>query len=234
MRFYGNKTKLLGFIEDVISKTTSKDPKGLSFYDAFTGTTSVAQHFKKLGYEVYASDFLNLSYTLAKAHIELDHVPQFTEFRKLHNVDPIDWLNAIDGKVGFITTNYSPVQEGGRKYLSVDNAQKVDSIREAIENLYKEGTITELEKFYLVASLLVAINLVSNVSGTYGSYMKSWDKRAFKKLVLEHMPIIQNGRKNKVYLGDTGDLIKEITCDVLYLDPPHTRDNMPRTIFYQS
>lgn len=221
MRFYGNKTKLLDFIEKTIQETTNLHPSKASFLDPFAGTTSVSQHFKKLGYAVYASDFLNLSHVLAKAYIETDCEPQFTKFIKTYGVHPVDWLNNLEGRVGFIAENYSPVQDTGRKYLSVENAKKVDSIRETIDELHHKGIIADLEKYYLITSLLEAINLVSNVSGTYGSFMKKWDKRAFKNLTLTKLRIATNFRDNKAFLGDIKDVIRNTEADILYLDPPY-------------
>src|SRR5690606_34596148 len=128
MRFYGNKTKLLDFIQNVIQETTNLEPNEASFFDPFTGTTSVARHFKRLGYTVYASDFLNLAHVLAKAYIEINQEPKFKKFIKKYDTHPLRWLNNLDGKTGFITKNYSPLEEGGRKYVSVKNAQKIDVI----------------------------------------------------------------------------------------------------------
>jgi len=221
MRFYGNKTKLLDFIEKVISDTTNLDPNATTFCDPFTGTTAVAQHFKKRGYTVHASDFLNLSHVLAKAYIELDSDPSFDAFKNIYGQHPIDWLNTIEGKVGFITRNYAPVESGGRKYFSVANAMKIDAIREVIDQLHYDKIITDLEKFYLIAALLEAINLVSNVSGTYGSFMKAWDKRALKTMALSRLDIVSNGKQNQASLADVRDSIGNTRMDILYLDPPY-------------
>ena len=64
MRYYGGKDKLLDLIEIGVKKTELNH--GAKFVDLFTGTTVVAQHFKKKGYTVIANDFLEFSYALAK------------------------------------------------------------------------------------------------------------------------------------------------------------------------
>lgn len=46
MRFIGNKESLVYFIENAIKQTNAN---GKVFFDAFSGTTKVAQHFKKQG-----------------------------------------------------------------------------------------------------------------------------------------------------------------------------------------
>ena len=47
MRYIGNKTKLLGFIEKKLA-ARGLDHAGLSAVDPFSGTASVGQHLKKL------------------------------------------------------------------------------------------------------------------------------------------------------------------------------------------
>ncbi len=101
MRYYGGKSKLLGYIEDAVKELPlSKNP---TFFDLFSGTTVVGQHFKKLGYQVYTNDILEFSHALAKCYIEINEEPKF---KKLNiNQHPIDYLNDLKGKVGFITKN---------------------------------------------------------------------------------------------------------------------------------
>jgi len=55
MRFIGCKENLLDFIETFVKQ---KDIKGNVFCDLFSGTGSVAKHFKKLGYKIISSDLL--------------------------------------------------------------------------------------------------------------------------------------------------------------------------------
>ena len=48
MKYIGNKSNLLGFIEE--SLKSAEVPLQGTFTDLFAGTTSVAEHFKKLGF----------------------------------------------------------------------------------------------------------------------------------------------------------------------------------------
>lgn len=63
MRYYGAKTKLLPFIEEVVKSTGVNGSS--NFVDLFAGTTSVGQHFKRLGYTVFSNDTLEFSYALS-------------------------------------------------------------------------------------------------------------------------------------------------------------------------
>ena len=58
MRYYGCKDKLLDFLAAGVAKTGINH--GSSFCDLFSGTTTVAKHFKRKGYTVIANDMLEL------------------------------------------------------------------------------------------------------------------------------------------------------------------------------
>lgn len=222
MRYYGAKTKLLPFIEKVVSSTGVNGTS--NFVDLFAGTTSVGRHFKKLGFTVISNDTLEFSYALSKTFIELNKQPEFLKLKRHLNVNQnqqiFEHLNRIENyNEGFIYENYSP--NGGRQYFSDENALKIDTYRLLIHNWKEAGYLNELEYYYLITSLLRAVNLVSNVSGTYGAYLKTWDKRALNPLKMEEVEIIQSNTKNKAFKKDANELIKQIKPDLLYLDPPY-------------
>jgi adenine-specific DNA methylase/tRNA1(Val) A37 N6-methylase TrmN6 len=226
MRYYGGKDKLLDLIEIGVKRTELN--QGVTFVDLFTGTTIVAQHFKKKGYTIIANDFLEFSYALSKTYIELNQEPTFLKLKKYLGVNYIDrnyvisYLNNLAPKKGFIFKNYCPDGNYGRKYFSNDNGQKIDAIREKIEEWKNADVINELEYYYLITALLEAINLVSNVAGTYSAYLKTWDRRAVKPIILTTPEIIPSVRKNKAFKRDANELIREIkNIDILYLDPPY-------------
>jgi adenine-specific DNA-methyltransferase len=223
MRYYGNKTKLVEFIAETADELKISDDR--VFFDIFAGTNSVSKYFKHLGYQVIANDFLYFSYVLAQAYVVNNRVPSFSKLNgrlKHHNpLDAIEYLNELPGTCDFITLNYSPYKKNPRQYFSVENAMKIDAIRKQIDGWLKKGSISNGEAFYLITALLNAINLVSNVSGTYGSYLKSWDKRAHKKLVLLAPDIIPSSLRNKAINKKAEDVISRYKVDILYLDPPY-------------
>lgn len=65
-------------------------------------------------------------------------------------------------------------------YFTPSNALKIDKIREQIEVWNKANLLEESEYFYLLSCLISAIPFISNITGTYGAYLKHWDKRALK------------------------------------------------------
>jgi len=228
MRYYGCKTKLLNFIEKAVKELDIYE--GAKLFDVFTGTTAVARHFKKLGYTVIANDNLEFCYALAKTYIELNEIPKFRKLKKIVASYPgkeihekvINYLNEIPLIKGFVYKNYCPGGTRGlRTFFSDQNGQKIDAIRIKIEEWKKDDLITELEYYYLITSLIEAVNLVSNVAGTYAACLKTWDNRALKQLLLKPPEIIPSKRTNKALKMDANEIIKKVPTDILYLDPPY-------------
>jgi len=115
MRYYGCKTKLLDFISKAVSKTGINGSS--IFCDLFSGTTIVAKYFKRVGYTVYANDFLEFSYSLARAYIQNNCYPRFRGLKKIasglngseENITKvISFLNNLKPTKGFIYKNYCP------------------------------------------------------------------------------------------------------------------------------
>ena len=234
MRYIGRKTNLLTHIEDVILKNTPR--KGV-FCDLFAGTHSVAAHFKKLGFQIISNDLLWLAYVFGRALIQNNEVPTFSKLTNLPSAalaglfDAIEtyrkvlnFLNRLEGvSDGFIFNAYCPGGENeySRQYLSDRNGQKIDAIRQQIEKWRRDNLVTEDEYYVLLLSLLEAVSKVTNISGTYGAYLKGWDARTYKELTLGPITPIPSDNEHTVYQQDANHLIGQIECDILYLDPPY-------------
>ncbi len=234
MRYIGRKTNLLPYIEDVVLKNTSR--KGV-FCDLFAGTHSVAAHFKKLGFQIISNDLLCLAYVFGRALIQNNEVPTFSRLTNLPNASPtglfdgmeaylrvLNYLNGLEGvSDGFIFNVYCPGGDNGynRQYISDENGQKVDVIRRQIEAWKRDNLITKDEYYVLLLSLLEAVSKVTNISGTYGAYLKEWDARTYKELTLEPVTPIPSDKEHVVYRQDANRLVDRIECDILYIDPPY-------------
>lgn len=221
MRYIGSKKLLLGDIERVIDENVNS---AKSFCDIFSGTVCVGEYFKKK-YKIISNDLLYFSYCIQKAIIENNSIPVFKQL----GFNPIEYFNTLDEKESehlpskkrFCVNNFSPV--GSRMYLSEKNALKIDFIRNKIEEWRDKSLINEGEYYYLIAVLIEAIPFVSNISGTYGAYNKFWDKRSMKDLALKNYDVFDNMQKNEVYNQDGNELIKNISGDILYIDPPYNK-----------
>ncbi|MDR1736667.1 MAG: DNA adenine methylase [Oscillospiraceae bacterium] len=237
MRYIGGKTQLLGDIETVINSNTTGREK--VFCDIFSGTGSVARHFKPR-YEMISNDILHFSYVIQKATVENNCVPKFHGLSKIGITDPVKFLEETDMTASvqastFVSDNYSPSGSCTRMYISNDNAIRVDFIRSSIESWKQSGHIDETEYYYLLAALIEGVPFVSNIAGTYGAYLKKWDKRAFKKFEMARIEILDNGFENCSFNADSNNLIREIEGDILYVDPPYnSRQYAPNYHFLET
>ena len=221
MRYIGNKTKLLDFIDSVIAKYNIK---GETFADLFSGTSSVGDYFKDR-YTIIANDYMGYASVIAKAKLLNKGIPEFRRFKKKYSVSPYEWLNQRvyepSGEF-FIYNNYTPV--GNRMYFTEDNALKIDGMRIDIENLYQDEVISEKEYAFLIASLLESVLKVSNTSGTYQAFFKFWEQRSLKEFVIEPLEICEKELhgENIIFNENTNKLVREISGDIAYIDPPYT------------
>ena len=198
MRFIGNKTNLLNNIQQVIEEKCDGTEK--IFCDLFSGTSSVARYFKSK-YKIISNDMLYFSYVLQRATILNNNIPKFIKIKEKLGVEDIfDYLENTNVVIndGFVYSNYSPNEECERMYLTPENAKRIDFIRKSIEIWKKEELIDENEYYYLLASLIEGIPFVSNITGTYGAYLKDWDKRAFKKFEMIRLNVIDNAYINEI------------------------------------
>jgi adenine-specific DNA-methyltransferase len=231
MNYIGSKYSLLPFIDRIYNKIA--DGSEISFCDIFAGTGAVARHFKRIGHRVIANDLQYYAYVLNKAYIETNETPAFAGLRRKYKkqlggiaarlADPAEQILALvsglAGTTGFITEHYSP--RGGRFYYTEENAMRADAIRGALDTWRAEGSIDQGEYFYLLCSLLEAIDQVANTASVYGAYLKKFKNSALRPFALKPLALSNHVQGSQVYREDANELIRRIECDLLYLDPPY-------------
>lgn len=228
MRYIGGKSQLLNNIEDAIREIA---PDAKSVIDVFSGSGVVSAYLKSKNYNVICNDQMYFSYVLMRGSIQLTKEPEF----KGLDADPLTILNALrieDTDINiddcFIYQNYAPHDGCERMYFTPENALKIDILRITIERWLNEGSISEDEYFYLLASLISAVPFVSNIAGVYAAYLKHWDPRAHKTLTLEPVDISPSSTKATAYNEDGTVLLKTVKADVLYSDSPYnSREYLP-------
>lgn len=222
LRYIGSKGNLLHEIDKIIRNNVDKDEK--IFLDLFGGTNVVGEYFKKY-YTVYSNDILYFSHVNAKAIIENNGDLAFFKLKLVGINSPLDYLQENAEKyiekdvIGYYEQSYTPTGEA--MYLSVENGKRIDYIRDTIDNWKNNNLLTEMEFYYLLSTLIESIPFVSNITGTYGAYLKHWDKRALKSLELASLEVQNNNRENRVYNEDANVLIKNVEVDIAYIDSPY-------------
>lgn len=224
MNYIGSKYSLIDFLKSSISKTLeingeTRTPNEMVFADLMAGTGVVSNSFKQDGYSIIANDIQYYSYIITKHLIENDGNLNENRCARL-----IEELNDLEGVEGFIYKNYcfegTEGQEFRRMYFTEYNAKKCDAIRIAIEEKHNNNLITDNEYCFLLGSLINSIDKYANTASVYGAYLKQFKKSALKEMKLEPLPIIHGQVAGKVYNEDISELIKQISGDILYLDPP--------------
>ena len=235
MNYIGSKASLLDFLENTILGVTGKSEG--NFCDLFAGTGSVGSHFKKLGFSVTANDSQYYSYVLNKHYIQTNSSPEFQGlFRHLPGLSdhPIktrgqfvcDTLSALPEKEGFVYRHYCPAgSKNGieRHYFSDENGLKCDAIRQEIEAWYTDGALRESEYFFLLTSLIEAVDRIANTASVYGAFLKKLKKSAQRPLKLKAAPIISSTQTHHAHHADANTLIQTLSPDILYLDPPYNQ-----------
>ena len=132
MRYIGSKLKLLTEIQEFLSQNIQSDNK--IFLDLFGGSNIVGSYFKK-DYQILTNDLLYFSYAIAQGKIVNNEQPQFLELKKRNIENPLDYLNNstnFSDYIGYYEKEYSPTGEA--MYFSVENAKRIDFIRDEIDS----------------------------------------------------------------------------------------------------
>lgn len=208
-------------LENVIEVVRGHTENVQSITDAFSGTGVVAKAFKDLGYSVNSNDILYFSYVINKGTLE-QNVPISNEIKNIiAHLNNLSIENApwFEIEKAFIYQNYSPHDDCERMYFQCNNAIKIDLVRQEIERLRNQ--ISELEYYYLLSLLINAVPYVSNITGTYGAYLKYWDNRTNNNLHLEEIEIHPSEAECHCYNYDALSLARQTESDLVYLDPPY-------------
>ena len=104
-------------------------------------------------------------------------------------------------------------------YFSRSVCSKIGFIREFIENEYNNKKINEKERAMLITSLLYALDKIANTCGHYDAYRKNVEFNNNLELAMPEPNV--NLKNNQCYNCDTNELVKKISADVVYIDPPY-------------
>lgn len=242
-RYIGSKSKI---VDVVLSKIKSLVPEGSTVADLMCGTASVSIGLRKEGFNVIANDLMTYSYHHAVTGLMLNKRPQFkgaknfiedhyrsTELQ-LFDYDAYDKiinaLSNVEPIKGYFWKEFS--QEGNpkntdkpRNYFTPSNAKKIDGIRDTICQLKEKKFISEIEYSVIQHDLLMSVNDIANIAGTYGHYMAKISGRAKDdlKLSTSNLLLKQDRSSHTVYQGYAEDISSQIICDLCYIDPPYMK-----------
>ena len=217
VKYAGSKLKLLPYILRLIRKVDAK-----TILDGFSGTTRVSQALAKSGYQVLSNDIAVWSEVFGTCY--LLNKKKRAEYEEL-----IEHLNAVKPIDGWFTEHYGGQPNGGRaiqadglkKPWQIHNTRKLDAIREEIDRL----SLPAVDKAVALTSLILALDEVDSTLGHFVSYLQDWSPRSYNELFLKAPTVFVNEKEHKVFRQDIFDLVKDVSADLAYFDPPYGSNN---------
>ncbi len=223
-RYLGNKAWLA---PKIVEEAERLLPLGGRVADPMCGTASVAAGFALAGFSVVAADQLTFPVIHAKARLLFGEPPAFRELGMTYAA-VLDHLNRLEPVAGLFAREYGaggrPVNgRAPRRYFTDDNARHIDAVRAAIGSWWAEGTITAAERSLLLHDLILAVNDVANIAGTYGYFRSRWSPRARLRLRLAPSTFHPTRGSHEVRQGRVEEVADTLDVDLVYLDPPYTK-----------
>jgi adenine-specific DNA-methyltransferase len=205
IKYLGSKRRLVPALSDACVAAGAS-----TALDLFTGTTRVAQAFKRTGATVTAVDTARYAEMFARCYVATDAAA--IDRRAL--ADAVAALDALPGAPGYFTDTFC-VQS---RFFRPENGARVDAIRDAIARDHRG---TPLEPV-LLTSLVEAADRVDSTTGVQMAYVKEWAPRSFARLTLRVPELLDGGGHARradalAVAGTLGEF------DLAYLDPPYNQ-----------
>lgn len=223
-RYLGNKSRLVGAIVDAVRAIV---PAGAPVADPMCGTATVAGALASAGHPVLAGDELTFAVQHARVRLLLPEPPPFAALGGYRRV--LERLNGLPGVAGFFHREYSDAGRPAngckpRAYFTRANAARIDAVRAHVNGWSRAGALAPLERDLLHHDLILAVNRVANIAGTYGYYRSKWNPAALQPLELRPTAFTATaGPHHRVVQGKVEETVGTLEAQVVYLDPPYTK-----------
>lgn len=207
-RYVGNKFKLIPWIKEKVLENCHDCN---SFFDVFAGTGVVTAAFASEYEEFIVNDFLFSNEAVYKGFMEHGEY----SLGLLENIkDSYNLTHREQLSENYVSRSF------GDKYFSNNDAKIIGHIRENIDSLLREKKVNEKEYYILLASLLYSVDRIANTCGHYDAYIKGHPlKDSFS---FELISPLDFGKKTvNIFRKDSNLLVKEITTDIAFIDPPY-------------
>jgi len=252
LNYIGSKFQLLDWITSSMNAKTglfggsgSSPSRPITVADIFAGTGIVSYHFRtKYGAKVISNDaelyssVITHAFTCSVYSEKCKSVIAMlcAELEAKRYVGGVGGVGGVG--VGFVTRNYSPYEGNERMFFTVDNAQRIDYVRQRLEELKVQSGLSDDEYKFILASILITADNVSNVPAVYGCYLKKFKAKAVRPFILEPIhkhtkPCITGSRTycsdvlSSAFLGDAAFAGTDIT----YIDPPYNKRQYSKNYF---
>jgi adenine-specific DNA-methyltransferase len=228
LNYIGSKFQLLDWISTImLEKTGYSGFQGLKVADLFSGTGIVGHFFRSKGAAIVANDAEPYSSVITHAFVRSCYTERCKELLERLQKDLNEKKHSA--VVGYITRNYTPFESCERMFFTVENGRQIDYVRAALEEL----VLDEDERAFLLASLLLSADAVSNVPAVYGCFLKNFKAKALKEMRLQPLHTRTGAcvEGSRVTCSDVLDLKDIGEMDIVYLDPPYNERQYSKNYF---
>lgn len=197
-RYIGSKSSLSDWI---FSSIPEKYKKG-TFFDVFAGTGVVSMGATRYFDDLVVNDFLFSNEVVYKAFFGSESVDEAALAELvLETAEPS------------MQENYFSKHFGNR-FFHPDDARKIGWIRNRIDELFPDQD--SRTRSVALASLIYSADRSANTVGHYEAFLKSGSRKTFKYELVRH-----TNTPAQVFRRDANDLVRSVSSDVAYLDPPY-------------
>lgn len=239
LNYIGSKYQLLEWLTNYMKEKTGFTTfRNKTVADLFAGTGVVSHHFRLQGATVYSNDAELYSAVIAHAFTRSVYTERVRQV--------IAEMNAVAAAAttaatppGFVTRHYSPYEGNERMFFTVENARRIDAVRAMLESVADAAAaLTHDEYQFILASIIISADAVSNVPAVYGCYLKNFKAKATKPFVLMpiHTVTAASAAGSATFCAD---VIADPTflattlppADIAYLDPPYNERQYSKNYF---
>jgi adenine-specific DNA-methyltransferase len=268
LNYIGSKFQLLDWITSAMNSKTglfggsggsagSSVSGAVTLADIFAGTGIVSYHFRtKYGAKVISNDaelyssVITHAFTCSvyseKCKTVIAMLCAELEAKRYVVGGGAGGAGGAGVVAGFVTRNYSPYEGNERMFFTVDNAQRIDYVRRRLEDVKdglrgeigKDDSLSDDDYKFILASILITADNVSNVPAVYGCYLKNFKATAVRAFILEPIhkyttPCMAGSRTfcsdvlSSAFLGDAA----LVGTDITYIDPPYNNRQYSKNYF---
>lgn len=205
IKYLGSKRVIVPILGAMAEATAAR-----TAVDLFTGTTRVAQEFKRRGIRVTANDIATYSEVFSQCYISTN--ADDVDGEELGDI--LNRLGSLPGKPGYFTRTFCE----DARFFQPKNGARIDAIRDCLEDEYRSHPLFPV----LLTSLILAADRVDSTTGQQMAYLKSWAPRASGDLQLR-VPDLLPG-SGQTLRQNASELVLELPrVDLVYLDPPYNQ-----------
>ena len=232
LNYIGSKFLLLDWLkQSFLEKTGLPSFESVRFADLFAGT-GVVSHFLRQQKAITISNDAELYSSVITHALACSSYSDTLQAIITSMNTEVTERKHIVGEPGFITRKYSPHDTNERMFFTKENAQRIDYIRKRIE---ERTDLSENDQKFLLASLILSADAVSNVPAVYGCYLKKFKTKATKDLVLQpiHTYSVPPHADSQNYHSNvlSNELVNAVNADIVYLDPPYNERQYSKNYF---